>query len=384
MNNIKNLPEVMVCSPSVFAMDGCYKILIPFRCEAVVRVHVGGETYYDDSNGILRSANPIHQVEVPKDVLDAAGEYTVSYRVMLERKPYFPTSEDPVEITFPFHPVRGDDIRIYHVADTHNMPVEPAKSYRNWGKQADLLVLNGDIPNHSGEVENFYTTFEIASEITGGSIPVVFSRGNHDTRGLCAEKFAEYTPTSNGRTYYTFRAGALWGMVLDCGEDKPDSHDAYGDTVCFHTFRKRETEFIRRVIANAATEYAAPDVKYRVIICHIPFTFIHHEPFDIEQELYGEWTRIISDKIAPDFFLFGHEHKIGVWEKGSEHDSFGQNCGAIIGAIPLFDPDAKDNDSRENKYVGCGLEISPKGVHVDFCHSRDGIMESRDLLLTQR
>ena len=57
-----------------------------------------------------------------------------------------------------------------------------------------------------------------------------------------------------GNTYYTFRIGSVWGMFLDCGEDKLDSHEEYGGTVCFHRFRERETAFIKDVIARSGEE----------------------------------------------------------------------------------------------------------------------------------
>ena len=56
----------------------------------------------------------------------------------------------------------------------------------------DFLILNGDILDHSGDPSKFANIYIICSEITGGNIPVVFSRGNHDLRGNYAEKFADY------------------------------------------------------------------------------------------------------------------------------------------------------------------------------------------------
>ena len=123
-----------------------------------------------------------------------------------------------------------------------------AKAY---GK-IDFLILNGDLPNHSGDISNFTTIHRIASEITGGEIPVVFSRGNHDMRGIYAENIAEHTPTDHGNSYYTFRLGGVWGLVLDCAEDKNDDHPEYGNCNCCHAFRREQTKFIESVIKNAA------------------------------------------------------------------------------------------------------------------------------------
>ena len=134
---------------------------------------------------------------------------------MIDRRPYFPLSEDERSLTVSFRPVPTDrEINIYHIADAHNLVDEPVSAGRYFGDKIDLLVLNGDIPNHSGDIENFNAIYEIASAITYGSCPVVFARGNHDTRGIHAEDMPNFIPTINGKTYYTFRVGATSGRTL--------------------------------------------------------------------------------------------------------------------------------------------------------------------------
>ena len=361
MKNNINLPEEMLAFPSVFAMKDTYQVFIPFSCEVIVTIRVNGIDYYDDSNGIMRSNTNIHKVELPMDELDNAGKYTLIYRKMIERKPYFPTSEEPVELDFDFKPV-GDKktINIYHIADAHNIedPVIAAGQY--FGDELDLLVLNGDIPNHSGKIENFNTIYKIASAITKGSCPVVFARGNHDTRGIHAEDFGSYTPTDNGKTYYTFRVGSVWGLILDCGEDKPDTNDEYGHTICFHRFRQKETEFIRKVISNADTEYNAPNVKHKLVISHIPFTHIQKPPFDIEQELYCEWTRLLREEIKPELLLYGHMHVTEIWRKGCDKDAYGQPCHAIVGSKPI------KSENGDRHFIGCGVTLDCGKATVVF------------------
>ena len=170
----KTLPSELLAFPTVFALRDTYQIFVPFSREAVVWVRVGNELYYDDANGMLRSGTNMHRVEVPMEELDREGDYTLCYRPMIERKPYFPTSEEPRELTVPFRPVpQTGDIHIYHIADAHNLegPVIRAGSY--FGEELDLLVLNGDIPNHSGCVENFNTIYRLTSALTGGECPEV-------------------------------------------------------------------------------------------------------------------------------------------------------------------------------------------------------------------
>ena len=350
------LPAYMLTYPTVFAVGNEYHVFVPFETETIMWVNVGDHTYYDHCNGVLRSNTNMHRVQLPMSVLDEAKEYTVVYRRMIDRAPYFPKSEDERALTLPFRPIKNSgEINVYHVSDAHNLVSEPIAAGQLFGDDLDLLVLNGDIPNHSGKVQNFNAICEIASGVTRGQCPVVFARGNHDTRGIHAEDMPSYIPTKDGRTYYTFRAGCVWGLLLDCGEDKPDDNEAYGHTVCFHQFRLEETEFIKQVITNSDREYDSPGVKYRLVISHIGFTHVHHPPFDIEQELYGEWTQLVS-KMKPDLLLYGHYHKVMICPSGCDFDNQGQPCTAIIGSKPDF------NKENGNSFIGCGITLHENGT----------------------
>lgn len=350
------LPEYMLHYPTVFAVTDKYNIFVPFDSEVIMWVKVGENIYYDHCNGILRSGTNMHKVELPMSVLDEAKEYTVVYKKIIERTPYFPKSETERMLTVSFKPVKdGGDINVYNISDAHNLVAEPMSAGSFFGDDIDLLILNGDIPSHSGDIKNFNAICEIASGITRGCCPTVFARGNHDTRGIHAEDMPNYIPTYNGKTYYTFRVGCIWGLLLDCGEDKDDTHDEYGGTVCFHQFREEETEFIKSIIANEDREYAAVGVKHRLVISHIGFTHIARAPFDIEQKTYKYWTELVREYIKPELLIFGHYHRVEVHTPGSDFDNFGQPCPAIIGSKPIFD---KENG---NGFIGCALTLYEDG-----------------------
>ncbi len=358
-------PDIMECLPGVFAVGGEYQIFIPFKKPAVVWAEIGGSLYFDDSNGILRSNCHVHRIHVPMDVLNSSKEYTIIFRVMTDRKPYFPESEDERRLTIQFRPVSDEKMNIYLLSDAHNLEKEPIEAGRYFEDTIDLLILNGDISNHSGDVENFNSIYRIAAGITKGECPVVFSRGNHDTRGIHAEEFGLYTPTCNGRTYYTFRVGSLWGMVLDCGEDKPDNHPEYGNTICFHHFRQQETQFIKDIISNADNEYSAIGIKNRIVISHIPFTYVHRPPFDIEQEIYAEWAGLLRDYIKPQLLLYGHNHTERFCPIGDKLDHLGQPCAAVIAGKPVKNPNEKE------RYFGAAIVLHAENAEVIF-NSNDG------------
>ena len=370
------LPELCT-APAVFVVGRSYQIMVPVKSDLLFWIRIGSRDFYDHSNGIIRSATRIHRVTVPMALLDEAGEYTVCYRKITERKPYFTTTQEPVSCTYPFHPIPEDrPLRIYHLSDTHGNYDLSASAGSYWGDRLDLLILNGDIIDHSGDLQNFNLIYELADTLTGGSIPCIYSRGNHDTRGFYAEKIEEYTPNQNGHTYFTFRLGPIWGIILDCGEDKPDDHAEYGNTVCCHQFRLEETEYLEQVIRNADQEYLAEGVKYRFVIVHAPFTYTKYAPFDIEEELFRNWLHLLKENVAPQVFLSGHLHLNAVSPAGGPLDCKGQICPVVISGQPVFD----ENRNRTD-HIGAAMVLDGDRLEVSFTDSKKQVLEQHTVIL---
>ena len=365
---MKKLPGLFRTAPAVFAAGGDYQIMVPVNAPALFWVEVGGKTYYDHSCGIMRSETEMHRVCVPRRELDAAGAYTTVYRKIIERKPYFPTSEDEVRTTFAFRPVptldEKPEIRFYHLSDVHGRIERGIASGSFFGDGLDFLVMNGDVIDHAGNTKNFDAIFKIAEALTGGEKPVVYARGNHDLRGFCAEQTMDYTPCVNGKTYYTARVGSFWFVILDCAEDKEDWHAEYGHTVACHPYRLEQTDFLERVIADAENEYAAEDVKYRFVLVHNPFTRKLQDPFGIEGDIFGEWARLLREEIHPDLMLCGHIHENKVYEVGGPYDDYGQACPVSVtcdGADP---------------FTGGAYTVTKDGVLLQYTDSKKDVKGS--------
>ena len=366
------LTEQLPYYPSVFAVENEYQIYLLFSCEAMVKLIVGDQVICDDMCGLMRSSSRVHRICVPMALLDEAKAYTVVYETVIERKAYFPSFEAPVRLHFEFRPISADgELKVYHIADAHSMVDEPVAAAQYFGTTPDLLVLNGDIPNHAGAREHLDAVLKVASGAGRGECPIICTRGNHDTRGCFAEEFLNYIPHDAGRTYYTVRLGSVWALVLDCGEDKDDDCAEYGGTACFHPFRLAQSQFIRSVIANAEKEYAAPEVKHRLIISHVPFTYRAQGEFAIEEEIYRDWSRLIRDNVKPELMLCGHVLATEVWEKGCDRDNYGQACPVVIGSDPLIDP-----GKEEKTFVGCAITIAGNSATVVFNDS-DGVIRQK-------
>lgn len=367
---MNSIPKEFVTTPIVYAVKNTYQIIVPVNCETVMWVQVGDSCFYDDSNGILRSASTTHRMTIPMELLDQEKQYKVCYRIIHKRKPYFTESSDVLEYISVFYPIKNTPIHIYHIADAHNMIQDPVSAGKYFGDKLDLLILNGDIPNHCGNIENFNAIHQIASQLTSGERPVVFSRGNHDMRGIYAEQLEYHTPTDDGRSYYTFRLGHLWGIVLDCGEDKADDSEAYGHTICCQDFRTRQTEYLKKVITNCKQEYESEGIKNRIVICHVPFTEKFEKSFNIEEKTYREWSRLLREYIHPQLMICGHQHQAYISHVGSEKDEFGQPCPVVVGS---------SMQKGEYSFVGAAIRLFSNSCEIEMTDQDNCILFGESL-----
>ncbi len=355
--------------PAVFAVDKYYQIMMPCEKACLFFVKIGDKCYYDESNGIMRSKNEIHRVEVPVKELDEAKEYTVCIRPIIERKPYFTETEEILEKSYKFCPIPENSIRAYHISDAHNLVREPVKAAETFGN-IDFLILNGDVIEHSGDPSKFINIYEICSLLMKGEKPCIFSRGNHDLRGDFAEKFADYTPNCSGNTYYSFRLSNIWGILLDCGEDKSDNHEEYGFTVACHAFRERQTEFLKKIIGNKENEYEEKGIKHKLVISHNAFTHRYNPPFDIEQDIFAEWSRLLREHIKPEVMICGHAHELNVYyPENIGWNTNGNVCPVVIGST------VKKDD--ENYFAGCGYIFNENGIKLIFTDSNGKILKEK-------
>jgi len=217
-----------------------------------------------------------------------------------------------------------------------------------------LLILNGDIIQDIWYPEQRSFALKLAHEITGGTRPVLYTRGNHETRGTQANGLERYLGTPNGdRWYFTTRIGPLWIAVFDAGEDKDDGHEEYQGLAYYEQYRERETAFFERAVANAATEFDAPGVEYRLLVSHIPVGRSGNYP-----QVEAHWAGL-ANQMNIDLALSGHYHAVTYHPAGHSYNGVTMNYPLIIGSRPAHGAD-------DGIFLAAAVEFRDGGIKCRF------------------
>ena len=129
---------------------------------------------------------------------------------------------------------------------------------------------------------------DTATKLFASEIPMYYTRGNHETRGAFATEFQRYFSPKEENIYYTFRQGPICFVVLDTGEDKPDSDIEYAGITVYDEYRTEQAEWLRRVLDSK--EYK--DAPFKIIVAHIPPIGGWHGNLEV-------WAKSLSWRCVP-------------------------------------------------------------------------------------
>jgi len=260
-------------TPVVYAVEDTYQITFTTQAKGEAWVVIDGVEYNDTYAGYRKTESKIHKISVPMDVLDKAREYTVYTRAMILRGPYESLQGKTISATYNWKGVNETDgINYYVISDNHNTHKTPLAAASYFGDDLDMLICCGDTVSWIDREADLTQFLYLASDITKGEVPVIYARGNHETKGVKAHEYYNYVGADGENYYYTFRLGSIWGIVLDVGEDHGDNFIEYAGVAKFDTYRDEQTVFLDEVLANAENEFNAEGVTYRIAVCHIPLT----------------------------------------------------------------------------------------------------------------
>lgn len=282
--------------------------------------------YYDSHIG-KRRIGRLHQVRVEglepgttyryrimqQGILSEEGNKRVilgdGYGIdILKQKPYMATTLD----------TSTKDVEFWVVNDIHAQD----SIFRLLIKDApkshpDFVCLNGDMLSSVESEEELFKGYlaSVAKILSPAGIPTVAVRGNHENRGSFAPRFLDYFPTTTGQTYYAFRQGPAFFLVLDGGEDKPDSDIRYCGLSLTDAYREQEAQWLEKVIQSEEFR-AAP---YRIVLLHmIPGG---KGSWHGEQQIRQLFVPILN-KADIDVMLCGHYHRYSWIDDASRGTNF--------------------------------------------------------------
>ena len=238
--------------------------------------HEARKTYYDLRGDGVQPICKIHKVKV--DGLEPGRRYR--YRLMMKGVVEYNSVLD-IEFTRTFgsnvysrNPYvtstlkeSYDTVRFCVVNDIHQKDSILRVLLGDVAAKQDFVAFNGDMLNDmmtETKIPRFY--LGSAVDIFASSVPLVNVRGNHEFRGRDAVKWLDYVSTPTGKAYYSFKYGDFFFIVLDCGDDKPDSDIEYSGLMVSEPYMKAQAEWLAGVAASPECRNAAR----RIVFCHIP------------------------------------------------------------------------------------------------------------------
>ena len=178
-----------------------------------------------------------------------------------------------------------------------------------------FVVFNGDMSSSVESEEQLFADYiDTAVRHFASETPILHNRGNHETRGVFADRLPEYFPKGEGTFYALRRYGDVCLLTLDCGEDKPDSDIEYAGLADYDAYRAVQCEWL----AGALQSEAFRSARVRIVLLHVPpTTGTWHGNLHLK-ELF---LPLLNDADI-DLMICGHEHRYSFHEAGEGDAAF--------------------------------------------------------------
>ncbi len=239
-----------------------------------------------------------------------------------------------------------DSISFAMVNDIHGKTAELETLLADASKRKyDFVCFNGDMTSRNNSQQEVFDLYlSSASRLFAAEMPLVYVRGNHETRGAYAVSLPELFPSSTGAPYYAFRQGPAFFVVLDCGEDKPDSDMEYSGLAHYDQYRAEQAEWLRGIVASE--EYRSAPMK--IVFCHIP---PETKGWHGAAEIHRLFVPILNEA-GLDLWLAGHIHRYRLSETGENGCDFPVLCNPSVcrldAAVTANEVDIKIFDTQSN------------------------------------
>jgi predicted phosphodiesterase len=265
------------------------------------------KTARSSHQGLIDANEKIHEITISDLEPGCEYRYRVFSKEILEFRPYEVTYGGTIAsdvLRFSTLDSSKDAFSFLAITDIHGDAerLDAKLDAVSW-EGIDLVFYTGDSVDYFEDASGIFDGFlDTSVEHFASRVPLMFVRGNHETRGSFARHLYEYFPTTSGEYYFSFDHGPVHFIVLDTGEDKEDSHPVYAGLVDFDAYRREQAEWLKTEIRTEAFQQAA----FRVAILHIPpyGSRDAHGTLHVRQM----WNELLNEG-GVDLALSGHTHR---------------------------------------------------------------------------
>jgi len=268
--------------------------------------------YYDVTNGV-KNTSLIHAVKITGLTQGTKYRYRVFSQEVLEHKGHeiiyglvAATSVWRVEpLAFTTNDRNKTETSFLMICDIHGLaenihPLMKAGDYKN----TDMVFFNGDMVSQLTDEAGMFSGFmDTSIKVFAKEIPMYYARGNHETRGPFATSFQNYFSVKEPYLYYMVRQGPVCFIILDTGEDKPDSDIEYSGITDYDNYRTEQAEWLKEAVKSKDFTEA----RFKVIIAHMPPVNVKEILWHGQEEVLKKFVPILNEAHV-DVMLCGHLH----------------------------------------------------------------------------
>ena len=268
--------------------------------------------YFDTYLGRKQAATKLHKVRIEKlspgtryryaifskEVLQWENDAKIVYGTTVANAAYSRNS-----LSFKTFSAEDDTVSFIMLNDIHGRSQFMKDLCKDVDfKSIDMVIFNGDMSSSLHSEEQIFNDFvDAAVDLFAKRTPLVYVRGNHETRGPYADYLMYYFPEKDGKVYRTIYAGKVSFLLLECGEDKPDSDIEYSDLADFDAYRIEQAEWLKEAVQLKSFR----DAQNRIVILHMPPGVSNwHGTLHLDETLLP-----LLNKADIDAVLSGHTHR---------------------------------------------------------------------------
>ena len=339
------IPYKITSAPSVIDNGSKYSVVFSTNDYGTgyIEYNYKGKDYkvYDEMGGRLNSDSKIHSISVPYEHL-RNNTYSVGSTRVYEQYSYGSHRGKTVnsgEYLFKYNDSENQTYLV--VSDWHTELSDAYEAIGNLGEYDAVILLGDSSPGVDFEEEVVRNTVEFAGRVSRGAKPVIYARGNHETRGQYAGKILDSLGLNE--FYYTTHIGPYSFIVLDSGEDKEDSHPEYGGMNNYGQYRANMIDWMKTVDFDNEKVVA---ISHSWTLC------------DVEKELStAGWNEL--DRIGTRLILSGHYHECRLLGSTEVEDEISMlsNHPDIVGYI--------DGGKMNGGFVASKMTLSPDGFTLE-------------------